>query len=132
MNEKWYLSLDVGGRRIGVAVGDNLTKIASPVAVVINDDKAIINIKKLTEKYRIEKIIIGLPRDNRGEETAQSKYVRKFAKKLKSLKIPLIFQDESLTSVEAEARISARGDKTSIDAEAATIILTDFLEAGSV
>ena len=132
-SEKWFLGLDVGEKRIGVAIGDSAVKIASPIAVIKNDDEVIINIEKLLDKYLIDKIIVGLPRNSKGEETAQSQYVRDFSEKLKPLSIPIIFQDESLTSVQAIERLSgSKTKKSDIDAEAAVIILTDFLESQNV
>ena len=77
--------------------------------------------------------VLGLPRSNEGNETRQSQYVKKFAAELVK-NIPgakVAFQDESLTSVVAEERLKKRGKKYErgdIDAEAATIILQDFLE----
>ena len=132
-SEKWFLGLDVGEKRIGVAVGDSAVKIASPIAVIENDDEVIINIEKLLDKYLIDKIIVGLPRNSQGEETAQSQYVRDFSEKLKPLSIPIVFQDESLTSVQAIERLSKnKSTKSDIDAESAVIILTDFLESQNV
>jgi len=130
-SENWYLGLDVGEKRIGVAVGDNIVKIALPIAVIPNDDEVIINIEKLLDKYNVEKIIVGLPRNSQGEETAQSQFVRDFIEKLEPLDIPIILQDESLTSVKAEERLKARKkdySREDIDAESAVIILSDFLE----
>ena len=133
VNEKWCLGLDVGLKRIGVAIGDNLTKIAVPLTTIVNDEQSIDNIAKLCQEHRIVKIIVGLPRDNRGTETAQSQFARDFAQKLEVLEIPIFFQDESLTSVLAEERLGELSrDKEKIDAEAAVIILMDFLESQSV
>ena len=134
-SEKWYLGLDVGEKRIGVAIGDNITKIASPITVIANDSETIANIQKLISQYKVEKIIVGLPRNSSGIETAQSQFVRDFTKQLEFLDIPIIFQDESLTSVEAEKRLNLYGKKYrkgDIDNESAVIILTDFLESNNV
>ena len=81
--------------------------------------------------------VLGLPRSNEGNETAQSAYVRQFAKTLVE-KLPgakIRFQDESLTSVVAEERLKSRKkqyEKGEIDAEAAAIILQDFLESFTI
>ena len=119
------IGLDVGEKRIGVAKADCDTKIALPVGFVEVDG---------LEWQQIAKIVLGLPRNNQGEETRQSLYVRDFAKQL-SQKIPgakIRFQDESLTSVLAEDRLKQRKkgyQKGDIDAEAASIILQDFIES---
>lgn len=128
------LSLDVGEKRIGVAKADSDTKIALPVGYVVVDGTEWQEIARLSRLINTNFFVIGLPRSNEGKETAQSAYVRNFAKNLIE-KIPgarVRFQDESLTSVEAEARLKKRQkkyEKGDIDAEAATIILQDFIES---
>lgn len=127
------LGLDVGEKRIGVARVDTSVKIAVPVGTVAADDDKWAQLARLSRLYDTTFFVLGLPRSNEGNETAQSLYVRNFAKDLTE-KIPgarIKFQDESLTSVEAEKRLKARKksyEKGEIDAEAATIILQDFIE----
>ena len=127
------ISLDVGTKRIGVAKADSTTRIAIPVGYLTVDGSEWQEIARLARLNNTNLFILGLPRSNNGNETKQSKYVRKFATELKQ-HIPeakISFQDESLTSVEAEERLKARKkpyEKGEIDAEAATIILQDFLE----
>lgn len=128
------IALDVGTVRIGVAKADSAVRIAVPYAAVEVDGNEFQKIASLARAWDINSFVIGLPRNSAGEETAQSKYVREFAKQLKSV-IPeakICFQDESLTSVEAEKRLKSRKKgykKGDVDSEAATIILQDFLEA---
>lgn len=128
------LGLDVGEKRIGVAKVDSSTKIALPVTTLNVDGSEWDEISKLTRIHNTNFIVLGMPRSNEGNETAQSLYVRNFAKKLVE-KIPgarIKFQDESLTSVVAEERLKARKkkyEKGEIDAEAASIILQDFIES---
>ncbi len=128
-----FLALDVGSKRIGVARGDLNTRIAVPLGFLLVDGSEWQKIADLAAKCGTERLVLGLPRSNSGSETAQSKYVRDFAvalhKRFPNLKI--YFQDESYTSVEAEERLKSRGmpyQKGNIDAEAAAIILQDFLE----
>ena len=65
----------------------------------------------------------------RGEETAQTKYVRDYVgDHLLSLNLPIVFQDETLSSKAAEARLGNGYKKTDIDAVAAVVILEDYLE----
>ncbi|MBQ2695307.1 endolytic transglycosylase MltG [Candidatus Saccharibacteria bacterium] len=128
------LALDVGEKRIGVARADSTTRIAVPVGFIAVDGSEWQEIARLAHLNSTNWFILGLPRSNEGNETQQSLYVRNFAKTLTE-KIPeakIRFQDESLTSVEAEERLKRRKknyEKGEIDAEAATIILQDFLEA---
>jgi UPF0755 protein len=128
------IALDVGTKRIGVAKADSSVRIAVPYpAVEVDDGEEFKKIASLARAWDINSFVLGLPRNSQGEETEQSRYVRKFAKELKRA-IPdakICFQDESLTSVEAEKRLKSRKKgykKGDIDSEAATIILQDFLE----
>lgn len=129
---KRVLALDVGEKRIGIAIGDSDVKIAVPNGFVENNENFIDEIKKIIELKNIDEIVVGLPRNSSGEETKQSQYVRDFAEKISVFDLPVIFQDESLTSVEAE-QILSEGNNTynkgEIDAKAAALILTDYLEA---
>lgn len=127
------IALDVGTKRIGVAKADSKVRIAIPYSAVEVDGNEFDKIASLARAWDINSFVLGLPRNSHGEETEQSRYVRQFAKDLKRA-IPgakICFQDESLTSVEAEKRLKGRKKgykKGDIDSEAATIILQDFLE----
>ncbi len=128
------IGLDVGTRRIGAAVADSSVKIAVPkTTIVVNNGLEFAEIARLARMNNTDWFVLGLPRSNEGNTTAQTQYVREFAKNLKST-IPnakIKFQDESLTSVEAERRLKARKrnyTRGEIDAEAAAIILQDFIE----
>ena len=127
------IGLDIGTKRIGVARADSSTRIAIPSGFVPVDGSEWQEIARLARLYNTNWFVLGMPRSNEGSETKQSLYVRQFAKELVQ-KIPdakIRFQDESLTSVEAENRLKARKkayEKGEIDSEAATIILQDFLE----
>lgn len=128
------LSLDVGEKRIGVARADTSTKIAIPVKTISVDGTELEEIARLSRLYSTNFLVLGLPRSNEGNETAQTLYVRNFARTLteKYPEFKIRFQDESLTSVEAETRLKSRKkkfEKGEIDAEAATIILQDFIES---
>lgn len=130
-----FLALDVGAKRIGMAKGDSDTRIAVPLGYTETDGT---ELQKIAQKVNLEGaklIVLGLPRSNEGNETAQTDWVRDFASRLQAElpDLPLLFQDESLTSVIAEERLKARGapyEKGDIDAEAAAVILQDFLEKG--
>ena len=131
------VGLDVGEKRIGIARVDTDTKIAVPVGFINVDGTEYQEIARLMRLNSTNFVVLGLPRSNEGNETAQSAYVRSFAKVLVE-KIPeakVRFQDESLTSVEAEERLKSRKktyEKGDIDAEAASIILQDFIETFKV
>lgn len=127
------LGLDVGEKRIGIAKVDTLTKIAIPIGFIEVDGTEWQRITSYSNLNSTKNFVLGLPRSNEGNETAQSLFVRKFAKTLVE-KIPgaiIRFEDETLTSVEAEKRLKARKkpyQKGDIDAESAAIILQEFID----
>ena len=128
--KKSILALDVGDRRVGVALADSQIKIAVPYGYLERSDKIIQQITELMLDHDINILVVGYPRNQSGEATKQTESVEQFAKKLAEVEIDadLVFQDESLSSVEAERRLGRVKDKGEIDAEAASIILQDYLE----
>lgn len=128
---KQILALDIGERRIGVAKGDTGVRLAMPLTTLVVDETVRDRIVRLIQDERAEVLVVGYPRNQSGEATAQTAYVEQVAEELKGSVTSLVFQDESLTSVIAEQRLKARAkpyDKAAIDAEAAAIILQDYLE----
>lgn len=128
------LSLDVGKRRIGVAVSDPLGITARPHSTIQRDKRAVEVIVALVRQLEVDRIVVGLPLHLDGKEGEQAKDVRSFASKLaqESL-VPIEFYDERLTTVEAEERLAGRrGDwrkkKGLIDAFAAAAILEAYLK----
>ena len=128
--KKNILALDVGDRRVGVALADSQIKIAVPYGYLERSDKIIQQITELMLDHDISILVIGYPRNQSGEATKQTESVEQFAEELAEIEIDadLVFQDESLSSVEAERRLGRVKDKGEIDAEAASIILQDYLE----
>ena len=132
MSYRNYLGLDIGERRTGVALADDGVRIAIPLDTL---DMTSVDFRRaiadLVVQNNITTIVIGYPRNQSGEVTHQTAFVEATADVLKDLDATIAFQDESLTSVMAEERLKKRGQITSkeaIDAEAATIILQDYLE----
>jgi putative holliday junction resolvase len=128
---KQLLGLDVGAARIGVALADSGVRIAIPNGVVEVDGQEIESIARLVIDNDITTIVVGYPRNQSGETTAQTATVEAFTEKLQDFDADIVFQDESLTSVMAEKRLISRGapySKGDIDSEAAAIILQDYME----
>ncbi len=129
----YIAALDVGERRIGVAIASTIARLPSPYTTIdrLKTKDVYGWIKDFVKKEEIITIVIGLPRDMTGRETAQTVNVRKFSEKLSEvLETPQVYQDEAVTSVMAEERLKSRNksyDKADIDAEAAAIILQDYL-----
>ena len=114
-----------------MAKGDTGVRLAMPLTTIVVDGMERERILRLVEDERAEVVVVGYPRNQSGEPTAQTAYVEQVAAGLKDAVPTLVFQDESLTSVIAEQRLQQRGkpyDKGAIDAEAAAIILQDYLE----
>jgi len=124
------LGLDIGESKTGVARVNMIARLPQVVTTLKNDNNFIPEITKIIKEENIDAMVVGLPRNMNGEETAQTKYVRDYVENyLKSLKLPIIFQDETLSSKAAEVRLAGSGyKKTDIDAMAAVVILEDYLE----
>lgn len=125
------LALDIGGKRIGVAEGDASLRIAYPLTTVRVDGTEMEQLRELIKSTDPEQLVVGFPRNQAGEPTEQTAVVELFAERLKVFDVPIVFQDESLTSVVAEQRLQERAKaytKEMIDQEAAALILQDYLE----
>ncbi len=128
MDSEELIALDVGEKRIGVARANTIAKLAEPLTTINVDGSEVEQINDICEKHDAKKLVIGLPRNQSGEETKQSELVRDFAEHLKEYEI--IWQDESLTSVSAEEKLRQsrkKFEKSDIDSLAATQILSDYL-----
>ena len=119
-----YLALDVGDRRIGIAVGDESHGLSRPLRTIVRRSvvKDLAEIERIAREEAVDALVIGLPLTLRGEEGHQAARVRRFATASEKLGLPVRLYDERHTSSEAELR-GARD----LDAGAATILLEDFL-----
>lgn len=128
MEEAEFLGLDVGMQRTGIARGSAMAKIAQPLFSV-GTDELIDNLKTLIVAHKADAVVVGLPRNLKGDDTKQTDWVREWATSAKDkVKLPFYWQDEALTSVNAEAMQSKTKTKD-IDSLAAAIILQDFLDS---
>jgi len=121
-----YIGVDVGSVRVGLARGSDLARIAEPV-ITVKAANAVQELSALAAKTGAIGIVVGLPRNLDGGDTAQTDYVRQWIKQAQeSMQIPFYWQDEALTSVNAE---QIKGKEAGpADAEAAALILQDFLD----
>jgi putative pre-16S rRNA nuclease len=132
-----YLALDVGARRIGVAVGSSEMSLATPLRVIkrgtIEQDAT--RLRAIAELYDAERLVIGLPRELDGSVGAQAQLVTEYGELLKqALAMPFEFFDERYSTSEALARQRAAGvsdkrGRATIDAVAAAVILQDFFDS---
>jgi putative Holliday junction resolvase len=125
------LALDIGAARIGLALSSRTARIASPYKTIANTADSVQQLATICEQEDVKEIVVGLPRGMSGQETAQTVAVRTYGDRLAAvLAVPLVWQDETLTSVKAEEELTRRGKpyrKEDIDALAATYILEDYL-----
>lgn len=130
VNPNNYLALDVGSKRIGVAIAQHEAKLPRPLCTLDAESDVLAQLRQLISDESIGTLVVGLPRGLDGQETAQTRAVQVFAASLAEFGLPVHMQDEALTSRQAEAELQARGGsyaKGDIDALAATYILEDFL-----
>jgi putative holliday junction resolvase len=131
------MALDLGDKRIGVAISDATRTIASPHSV-INRRSRVEDVERyirLIDEQNITLIVVGLPVPLSGIEGQHTTWVRDYAANLSQYTdVPVIFWDESLTTREAEAALRAQGRrgkqiKQRVDAVAAALILQSYLDA---
>ncbi len=129
------MGLDVGGKRTGVAVADELGISASPVGFVTRGPRDRDEFRSLIDRYGITRLVVGLPSSLSGREGPQAADVRDYAEQLAAdLGLPIHFWDERLTSTIAERALIDRGVSRSkrreqIDAVAAAVMLQSYLDA---
>lgn len=130
------MCLDVGTKRIGVALSDYLHITASGLCCVQREpeNKAIEQIKSLVKENNVQKIVVGVPVNMDGTQGSQAQDCKIFAEKIQSniSDCVIIFEDERLTSDLAEEnlrerKIDFRKDKSLVDIESACIILEQYL-----
>jgi putative holliday junction resolvase len=130
------LALDVGKKRIGLAVSDGLGITAQGLETLertrIREDLA--KLKALAAERGVETLLVGRPLHMSGAESRQSEYTSEFAARLgEHLGLPVVFWDERLTSVEAERRLREAGARMAarrgaVDRMAAVLLLESYLE----
>ncbi len=127
------LGLDIGEKRIGVAISDPFGLFSSALGVIlrVTDDMAIEEIKKYCQTYNVKKIVAGLPYNMDGTLGFQAQKTLKFMSKLEKF-YEIIYKDERLTSFEAEEILKKEKKKYTknkglVDAKAACLILQSYL-----
>ena len=131
------MALDVGGRRIGVALSDPTRILASPLTTLRAEprQRVLAEIAALARRHEVAEVVVGLPLTLSGEVGPQAQVVQEFVRVLRDgLSVPVHLFDERLTTVAAERMMLDLGIKPEqrrarIDEVAASIILQDFLDA---
>lgn len=124
------LGIDVGSKRIGVARISSIARMPEPLVTLLNDGSFPAELNKLITVHFIDLLVVGLPRNMAGQETAQTKTTKEFVEEVlrPNVTIPIIYQDETLSSVEAENFPPGAIKNKGLDAIAAAEILRYFDE----
>ncbi len=132
------LGLDVGEVRIGVAVAEEGRSFAFGRGWIVRGDLAsdVARVRELAEREGAARVVVGLPRRTGGEEGAQAKKVRRFARELEAAGLEVRFVDERFTTHLAVQRLAhlprkKRQEKGRRDEAAAVAILETYLEGGA-
>ena len=131
------LALDVGDRRIGVAVSDPTGVLATPLLAVERRDPAadVSELLRLIEEHEASEIVVGLPRTLQGDVGIQAGKVKRFVASLSErTDVPIATVDERLSTVQAERMLSESPgrrsrDRGRVDAAAAAVILQSYLDS---
>jgi len=130
------LALDIGGKRIGVALSDRLGLSCRGVTCLFRNDQGWPRqVSKLLAEYGTKTIVVGLPKNMDGTEGVQAEDCRKAARQLgQSTNLPIVFQDERLSTWTAKERLFAQGlnekkMRAKLDQTAAAVFLEDFIAA---
>ena len=131
------MALDVGRKRIGIAVSDELGVTGHGLDTLqrtrIRDD--IRALKETARHWNVGTVLVGHPRHMSGSESRQSEYTREFAERMAAeLGLPVVFWDERLTSREAERALRETGAsldqrKKAVDRVAAVLLLESYLDS---
>jgi putative holliday junction resolvase len=127
------LGLDIGDKRVGVAITDKLETFASPLTVIANDYELKKNLIKIIKDYNIGKVIVGVPYNLKGEHGFQAEKVKSLVDEvLKEICPEIEYIDERFTSKISSGILKDEGKKVkkntgNLDKISAAVILNDYL-----
>jgi len=129
------IGIDLGSKRVGLALSDKMNMIASPYRTLIvkNEQDLLDQLRLIIVDFKVKTIVLGLPLNMNGADSAQTKTVREFKSVLSIFNLPIKLEDERLSSVSAKRSlvmqdIKTGHNKSEIDKRAAAIILQQFLD----
>ena len=132
------LGIDFGSKRVGLALSDRSNLIASPykTLIYVSEKELISQISLIISENDITIVVLGLPINMKGQDTIQTIKVRNFKDSLSLLGLPIIYEDERLSSISAKNSLILQNVKTghhkgAIDRTAAAIILQQYLDKKS-
>ena len=136
MSKERILGLDIGTKRIGVAISDLLFITAQPLKAVLrsSDENAVKQISEIIKEYGVKTVVAGLPKNMDGTIGTQAQNCIDFMKNFSSVNV--IFEDERLTSRQAEFILKEQGKKYTkqkqlVDIESACLILQQYMDKQS-
>ena len=137
MSGERILALDLGERRIGVAVSDPTGLLATPLKAIdlTRSPSAVSEVIRLVEEYEACEIVVGLPISLSGRSGTQVQRAKRFVDALADqTSVPVVLRDERYTSVQAERLLREAGrqpsrDKGRVDSAAAALILQSLLDS---
>jgi len=130
------LAFDFGEKRIGVAVGETMLKVAHPLTTINAEENEVkfTQIGSIVQEWRPSLLVVGLPLHMNGEAHLLTQLSKKFAQRLEGrFNLPVVMVDERLSSVEASQNLNAAGikgikQKSMLDAVAAQSILQSYFD----
>lgn len=134
---EYVLGIDYGSQRVGVAVGQTLSRQAQALHTLTNNTKLLTALSAVIEEWQVKQLVLGLPLTMDGNEQEFTRRVKNFSKKLtQHTGLPVHWMDERLTSFEAERQFQQRREmqlskaknKDRIDAMAAQVILQSWFD----
>ncbi|MGQ9881583.1 MAG: Holliday junction resolvase RuvX [Armatimonadota bacterium] len=133
------LALDIGERRIGVAVSDETATVAQPLVVIAREGTAkdVERITQIARQHAVHEVVVGLPVTLRGEQAQAVQKLQAFVAHLRrALDVPIVLVDERLSTAEAnrrmrEADVGRGARRQKVDAVAAALILEKYLSQRS-
>ncbi len=131
------MALDVGFKKIGVALSDPLNLTAYPYKVIYrkSNRETFKELLKIVEEKEVKEVVIGLPLDKEGKKSLMAEKIEKFSGKFKEFlkevgkEVNIVFRDESFTTEEAKELLRSLGkERKELDDVAAAILLKEYLE----
>jgi putative Holliday junction resolvase len=126
------LGLDYGAARIGVALGDAVSRVATPWSVISNEsfEDVLVRLREIIQREEVKKIVVGVPRplNDQNRETDQAKEIRSFIERLRAEGFSVEEEDETYTSKIAADQVKEMGERGKRDDLAAAAILQQFLD----
>lgn len=126
-----FLGIDYGARKMGFALGDSESRLASPMTIVsvTSDEEALKAVHRLITEYAIDEIVLGIPTNLQGGPSSQEDITRGFLVRLRAeVSCPLHEENESSSSKQAAQLLRQSGLRQDDDAVSAMIVLQSYLD----